>query len=92
MAEKTAFHAKVYGRVQGVGFRYSAYRVARSCNVTGWVRNDVDGSVEVFCEGDPGNVSKYRRWLQKGPPGSYVREVRVQETPAKGYTDFSITY
>ena len=49
-------HYIFYGRVQGVGFRYRAYYAARENNVTGWVRNEYDGSVEMEAEGSPENI------------------------------------
>jgi hypothetical protein len=44
-------HAVVHGRVQGVGFRYFVMREARALGLSGWVRNQADGSVEVEAEG-----------------------------------------
>lgn len=52
MASLTVFR----GHVQGVGFRYQAYRTARARRVQGWVRNCVDGSVELFLQGDAQEV------------------------------------
>jgi acylphosphatase len=51
-------HLFYSGRVQGVGFRYTAQRIARSFAVTGWVRNLPDGRVELIVEGDSmaGNI------------------------------------
>ncbi|MBQ9828302.1 MAG: acylphosphatase [Lachnospiraceae bacterium] len=40
-----------YGRVQGVGFRYRAYHIARALGITGYVRNNYDGTVEVELQG-----------------------------------------
>ena len=44
-------HIRVTGRVQGVGFRYTASQCASKVGVTGWVRNDYDGSVEMEVQG-----------------------------------------
>ena len=49
MAEHKAVVAKVTGRVQGVGYRYAALRMAEKLRLQGWVRNAPDGSVETFC-------------------------------------------
>lgn len=47
------------GRVQGVGFRATARHIAREHSVSGWVRNDADGSVTMEVEGDEGDVDCY---------------------------------
>ena len=92
MASVSAFHAKVYGKVQGVGFRYAALRAAERYGVTGWVRNEFDGSVEVFVEGESAKVDRYLGWLKKGPAGSYVRQVLTQVTAPKNFTRFFIDH
>lgn len=76
--EKAGFHAVVSGRVQGVGFRYSAVREARDLDVSGTVENLPDGSVAVFAEGDIVKLQRFLAWLRKGPPGAYVRDVQVE--------------
>jgi acylphosphatase len=49
---KKCVHVVYEGRVQGVGFRFTAQRIAADLNVSGWVKNMPDGSVEVVAEGD----------------------------------------
>lgn len=51
------------GRVQGVGFRFTATHIARGYAVTGWVRNLADGRVELCAEGDRGEVNRYLQEL-----------------------------
>ncbi len=86
-----AFRARVEGRVQGVGFRWSAQRQAARLGLMGYVRNLPDGAVEVVAEGDPRQLDQLRAWLRRGPPGAHVRETRFQEMPADGtYRRFSI--
>ena len=92
MASISAYHAKVYGRVQGVGFRYSAMRAAERYGVCGWVRNEFDGTVEVFVEGEQQKVQNFLGWLKKGPTGSFVRQVLKQRAAPKNYTRFFIDY
>ena len=46
------------GRVQGVGFRYKAYYIARSLGVTGWVRNNWDDRVEMEVQGSPDQINE----------------------------------
>jgi acylphosphatase len=88
--DKTGFHARIHGRVQGVGFRYTTRNEAKRRRLSGWVRNDPDGSVEVVCEGDADKVASFEKWLHKGPPGAYVTDVEIKKVPYKGtYNDFT---
>jgi len=88
-----AFRAVVAGRVQGVGFRYSAMREARSLGIVGAVANLPDGSVEVFAEGDLLRLQRFLAWLHKGPPGAFVRDVDVSWAPPGGsYTRFDVEF
>jgi acylphosphatase len=87
------FHARITGRVQGVGFRYNTRRKARSLRLTGWVKNNPDGSVEVRAEGDKGKLDAMISWLEKGPTGARVEDVQVSSKPYSGkYSDFGIEY
>jgi acylphosphatase len=76
-----AFQARVTGRVQGVGFRWSAVREARRLGLRGWVRNADDGSVEVEAEGPPADLEAFLAWLRTGPPGAFVRDVETHPVP-----------
>jgi acylphosphatase len=71
MTEKAA-HAYVTGRVQQVGYRQSCRQVARSLGLAGWVRNLIDGRVEVFAQGDGENVDRLVSWLWGGPAMAVV--------------------
>ncbi len=89
----TAFRAVVRGRVQGVGFRYSAVREARRLRLRGAVANLPDGSVEVEAEGDRAGMEALLAWLRRGPPGAHVREVDVQWGAATGrFSTFDISF
>lgn len=91
--EKSAFHARIYGRVQGVGFRYNTRQEAMRRNLSGWVRNLSDGSVEVVCEGEAPQVKAFAGWLEKGPPGAGVSNVDFQTVPYKGtYSRFTVEF
>lgn len=88
-----AVHAIVWGRVQGVGFRYGAERAAVQCGVQGWVRNRHDGAVEVHCEGVAEKVTRYVQWLEKGPPGARVTKIEKRAVPPQNtYRSFTIEY
>ena len=75
---------RVYGRVQGVGFRYKAHHVADALRLTGWVRNEEDGSVSMEVQGDEAMID---RMLQDLSRDRYIeildldqRTVSVDET------------
>lgn len=88
-----AFDARVRGIVQGVGFRYSAFREAQGLGVTGWVRNEEDGSVTVHAEGRPEDLDSFAAWLREGPPGARVVECALTSAAATGYyPGFSVEY
>ena len=84
--------AVVSGRVQGVGFRYFAERAARKAGVAGWVRNLPDGRVETVAEGSNGAVEAYLAEIRKGPFGSRVSDVAVEDTPPGNFASFEITH
>lgn len=91
--ERKAIHAFVHGRVQGVGFRYSAIHEARRHAVHGMVRNCEDGSVEIVAEGVGESVDRFVDWLHQGPPGAHVRSVELTIIPYSGaYKGFDIEF
>jgi acylphosphatase len=90
-AQSQQIEADVLGRVQGVGFRYFVQTAARRLQVTGWVRNNSDGSVSVLAEGDVPQLSKLVHALQHGPSLARVEKVRFRWNEASGrYTEFKI--
>lgn len=54
------------GRVQGVGFRYTANQIAQKLGITGWVYNDYDGSVLMEAQGTKSQISQMINLLEKG--------------------------
>jgi acylphosphatase len=79
----TRLHLRLYGRVQGVGFRHFARRAAEGLDLAGYVRNCPDGSVEVVAQGPAAALTALRRRLERGPPYGNVRTV-TEETPWGG--------
>jgi acylphosphatase len=77
-------HLVVSGRVQGVFFRSSALERARDLGLTGWVRNRLDGTVELVAEGDATALAELHAWCVKGPRGAVVRDVEVVAESATG--------
>jgi acylphosphatase len=91
MSDTAAFFALVQGYVQGVGFRYSALREARGLGLRGYVRNEADGSVAVYAEGDREALASFREWLEQGPCGARVDGVQAHSrSPCGYYESFSI--
>jgi acylphosphatase len=86
----TARRAVVHGVVQGVGFRWFAERTARALGLHGWVRNRADGTVETLAEGDEQAVGEYLARLRRGPLGSRVDDVVVEEASAEGFSAFEV--
>jgi acylphosphatase len=71
-------HITISGRVQGVGFRANAERMADRLGLSGWVRNLPDGSVEIIAEGPEGYVEEFIKWCRVGPSGAFVYEITVE--------------
>lgn len=86
--------ATVYGRVQGVYFRYFVRNVARKLNVKGYVRNLARGdAVEVKAEGDKAQLDRLLEQVKTGPPGAWVKRVEVDWSDYSGQFDnFGIRY
>jgi acylphosphatase len=77
-ADRVRAHVHLAGRVQGVGFRYATADEARRLGLAGWVRNlDRSSQVEAVFEGRRAAVEAMLRWCADGPPGAFVRDVRV---------------
>jgi acylphosphatase len=74
----------ISGRVQGVGYRYFALRVARELKLHGWVRNLPDGRVEALAAGPATRLKRFDGELRIGPPRAEVRSVEVEEAAADG--------
>lgn len=84
MNNNQRLHARVIGRVQGVGFRYYVMGVAAKLGLVGWVRNRRDGSVEVLAEGELETLKKLVQSLQRGSRSSAVKEVKTELQEATG--------
>ena len=87
-----AKHIIFTGRVQGVGFRFTAHRIAILHQLKGYVQNLSDGSVEMLAQGYSEDVDDCIRDV-KEYFGDYLRETRIQEIPTDPkYKDFSIAF
>lgn len=90
MSDQSSFQAVIRGRVQGVGYRYFARQRAEALRVSGFVRNQPDGSVEVRAEGDPTALATFEAELRQGPSFGQVDDVTVTAIKAKGLQGFEI--
>ncbi|MCR3694293.1 MULTISPECIES: acylphosphatase [Citrobacter] len=91
---KVCIIAWVYGRVQGVGFRYTTQYEAQRLGLTGYAKNMDDGSVEVVACGESNRVEQLMKWLKAGGPSS-ARVDRVLSEPHRPGDElkgFSIRY
>jgi acylphosphatase len=93
--EPAALRAKLYvrGKVQGVGYRAFAARVASQRGLCGGVRNLDDGRVELEVEGPRDQILMLIEDVRTGPPASRVTAVDVEWSPATGrFSDFQVWY
>jgi acylphosphatase len=73
--------AIVSGRVQGVSYRASAAHEASGLGLVGWVKNCVDGRVELEAQGPADKVDALVAWCHHGPPAASVSDVTIEELP-----------
>ena len=78
----------VSGYVQGVGFRWFVSRRANDIGVTGWVRNEDDGRVQVYAVGTPDQLNRLAAALHQGPPHAHVRGVEEIEAGVQQLSSF----
>ena len=86
-------HYIVKGRVQGVGFRWFVQREAYEIGLRGWVRNTVDGDVEVLAAGSEEQIRKLEAALARGSRGSRVDAIEQHQRPeneAESLREFEI--
>lgn len=78
------------GRVQGVGFRYSARRVAAGFDIAGHVRNLPDGRVEIVASGEPREVDDFLKALRESELAGHIAGEVIADIPRpaglKGFT------
>ena len=82
-----ATHLLISGLVQGVGYRASFEAQAGALQLSGWVRNRADGSVEAVVHGAPENVEKIIAWSKRGPSSARVKDVAVSDINDPSITD-----
>jgi acylphosphatase len=80
----------VKGKVQGVFYRASAKENADLLGLKGWVKNQADGSVEIWVEGEDSSVLEMTEWCWQGPARAMVVYVDVKAVEPAGYFDFKV--
>lgn len=93
MPETVRLHAIIHGYVQGVSFRAYTQREAAQRGITGWVKNNWDGTVETVAEGPRAQIAAFGRWLHHGPRMAQVDRVETITSEATGeFSRFNIRY
>ncbi len=98
MKKKEAVHAcrarVLYGgRVQGVGFRYTAEKLAMDLKLMGWVKNLPDGRVEIVCEGPKEKIELFLKSVREGSLGPYIRKADCEwQKPTHEFKEFRIEF
>lgn len=88
-------HVRFVGRVQGVGFRWTALMIARELSLTGWVRNEADGSVTAEIQGEPSHVGAFFSHMLEemgGRHASYVVDQRDDVPVIWGEPSFEVRH
>ncbi|MCY1722961.1 acylphosphatase [Prolixibacteraceae bacterium Z1-6] len=87
------YEIKINGRVQGVGFRYYTQKQARIFELTGWVKNTVDGGVVVLAQGEEAAIRTFIDYLWIGPTLSRVTNItQVEMQILEEFSDFQVRY
>lgn len=91
--QKIRIYLKIFGRVQGINYRWFVIDTAKNSGITGWVRNCSDGSVELQAQGMAKDLKDFENALKNNHPIATIRKIEIQKLPLlKGETDFRITY
>ncbi len=86
-------HMIVHGKVQGVGFRHFTKQQADYSGIKGWVRNNMDGTVEIEAAGTPDNLESFTEALKEGNGYSKVENIETEESgKATTYRKFQVKY
>lgn len=86
-------HLVIHGNVQGVFFRAYLRDRAEQYHLTGWVKNNFDGTVEVVLTGEESALKEVVHWCHTGPSDAEVKKVDVTWEKHKGeFKEFEIRY
>lgn len=87
---KIATTVRIKGKVQGVGFRVSTLAKARQLRITGFVKNEANGDVTAFFEGEKESMESMLLWCRQGPIRAKVTQVETSPELIRNYTEFTI--
>jgi acylphosphatase len=87
---KKHFSIRVSGHVQGVFYRATTVEKARELKLSGFVRNESDGSVYIEAEGEEEPLLRFAEWTKQGPPRARVQKCEVNESELKNFSGFEI--
>lgn len=87
---ETTWTLWIEGKVQGVGYRRFAQKVALRSGLTGWTRNLADGRVEVCVTTSKRKLELFVAELRKGPMHGEVSDIQVETAPPQKFSDFAI--
>jgi acylphosphatase len=82
---------RVHGKVQGVVFRWSAQKEAEKLGLTGFAKNEADGSVYIEAEGEEKVIEQFLKWCKNGPEMAVVSKLETEEAKVKNFSDFTIS-
>ena len=86
-------HAFYTGRVQGVGFRYTAEKIALDLGLVGWVKNLPDGRVELVCEGPKADIELLFEKIKASMLGPHIRKFQCDwQDPTGEFKDFCVEF
>ena len=89
---KKQVHVYYSGRVQGIGFRFTAERIAEELGILGWVSNLSDGRVELVAEANEDSLKDFLTQLST-IFNRYIQDVQVSWEPATGeFNDFGVKF
>lgn len=83
---------RVQGRVQGVFFRASTRDKARELGLTGFVRNEKDGSVYIEVFGEAKMLEEFLAWCKLGPKNAVVEDLKFSQAPDQQFSSFEIRH
>ena len=87
---KKNYCIKVFGKVQGVAFRYHTRENAQILGISGFVKNLPDSSVYIEAEGTEPNIQQFIDWCKHGPTWARVDKIQINEEPIQNFKGFDV--